>query len=60
MREVSSRSSAGRDAVTDAAMWTRSSSWLMVRGARGGVGVAPALQIPGFLLGLTTPIVGTS
>ena len=58
MREVSSCNSAGRDAVTDAAMWTRSSSWLMVRGARGGDGVAPALQIPGFLLGLTTPIVG--
>ena len=60
MREVSSRNSAGWEAVTDAAMWTRSSSWLMWLRARGGGGVAPALQIPRFLLGLTTPIVGTA
>jgi polar amino acid transport system substrate-binding protein len=58
MREVSPRSAAGSEAVTDAAMWMRSSSWVMVQGARGGGGVAPAMQIPESMPALTTPIVG--
>jgi hypothetical protein len=53
MRAVIARSWAGREAVTDAAMWMRNSSWVMVR-ARGGGEVAPALQIPRSMPTITT------
>lgn len=59
MREVSPRSAAGSETVTEAAMWMHSSSWVIVRAARGG-GIAPAMQIPVSVLALTIHIVGTS
>jgi polar amino acid transport system substrate-binding protein len=59
MREVSPRSAAGSEAVTEAAIWMRSSSWVMVQAARGGGGVAPAVQIPESVPALTILIVGT-
>ena len=59
IREVISRSSAGREAVTEAARWIRNSSWVIVQAARGRGEGAPALQIPESMRGLTTMIVGT-
>jgi hypothetical protein len=59
MREVSPRSAAGSEAVTDMAMWRRSSSWVIVQAARGGGGAAPAMQLPESMLALTILIVRT-
>jgi hypothetical protein len=59
MREVSPRSAAGSEAATDAAIYMRSSSWVIVKTAPRRNGVAPAVQIPGTMLALTTLIVGT-
>ena len=47
------------EAVTDVAIWRRSSSWVIGQAARGWEGVAPAVQIPGSMLALTTLIVET-
>jgi polar amino acid transport system substrate-binding protein len=59
-REVSPRSASGSAAETDAATWMRSSSWVIVRTARGGGEIAPAVQIPGSMPALTIPIVETA
>jgi hypothetical protein len=59
MREVSPRRASGSAADTEAATWRRSSSWVIVRMARGGGGIAPVVQIPESVLDLTALIVET-
>jgi hypothetical protein len=53
IRAVIARSSIGREAVTDAAIWLRISSWVIVQ-ARSRGGVAPVLQIPRTMPAITT------